>query len=702
MQTMAKTFISMLGLLALWLPAIGMAKTPVLSMPGTQDVGTGMATLLLKSDSTGTGYFTLLDGYHATGDCGSGTRVKNGQDSSGAMTPYHGSLPLVANTQAQYTVRNLTQGAAYTACFTADSPTGSNLNQSPVGTTLSTKGTSLVGVSWNTVGKSGFSVDTVLYTSLAFSPDGLPYVAFQNGNTAKATVMQFDGTNWLTVGNAGFSSGSAEYTSLAFSPDGTPHVAYRNSNKATVMKFDGSAWVTVGNAKFSLGDVKYTSLAFAPDGAPTVAYQDSSNNYKGKVVQFDGVNWFTLGGYNFSASQADYTSLAFAPDGTPYVAFRDSSVSSKATVVKYDGTAWVTVGNAGFSAGSARDTSLALAPDGTPYVAYRDSSDSDKATLKKFDGTAWVTVGNGGFSGAMVSDISLAIAPDGTPYVAYKFYNSHDGKGSVMKYDGSNWVAAGQTYFSAGEATYPSLAFTLDGMPFVAYRDGSRYGLATVTKLSGTTLALTSSLNPADYAQSVTFTATITPEGLGTVEFFDGTTSLGSKDSDGKRATLTTSTLAAGNHDISGVFTSSRVFDGSTSPVLRQTINTAAELDPSIDSTAPSQTIARLMNPAAIGKMSASSSSRTWTVRLTNNGGSTATGAQMDSLWISRNGRCQPTVVTGFPISFGDIPAGGSATEQVTLDFTGCVKLAKFNVTLSYSGGGGAGSGSKSLAGVGQ
>ena len=40
--------------------------------------------------------------------------------------------------------------------------------------------------------------------------------------------MKFDGTNWVNVGSAGFSAGESEYESLAFSPSGQPYVAYQD------------------------------------------------------------------------------------------------------------------------------------------------------------------------------------------------------------------------------------------------------------------------------------------------------------------------------------------------------------------------------------------------------------------------------------------------------------------------------------------
>ncbi len=96
------------------------------------------------------------------------------------------------------------------------------------------------------------------FISLAFSPSGQPYVAYQDAvNSCQCTVMKFDGTNWVDVGNAGFSAGTADWTSLAFSPvDSQPYVAYWRlwiafNGNATVMKFNGTNWVYVGAAGFS-------------------------------------------------------------------------------------------------------------------------------------------------------------------------------------------------------------------------------------------------------------------------------------------------------------------------------------------------------------------------------------------------------------------------------------------------------------------
>jgi Bacterial Ig-like domain (group 3) len=101
--------------------------------------------------------------------------------------------------------------------------------------------------------------------------------------------------------------------------------------------------------------------------------------------------------------------------------------------------------------------------------------------------------------------------------------------------------------------------------------------LATYIGASPTSTGLTSSLNPSLLGQSVTFTATVTGAGgtpTGTVTFKDGSTTLGLGTLDGTgQATFSTSALSLGNHNITAVYGGDSNFNGSTSAVLPQQVN---------------------------------------------------------------------------------------------------------------------------------
>jgi hypothetical protein len=84
------------------------------------------------------------------------------------------------------------------------------------------------------------------------------------------------------------------------------------------------------------------------------------------------------------------------------------------------------------------------------------------------------------------------------------------------------------------------------------------------------------------FGQSVTFTTTIsvvapgTGTPTGTVTFKDGTTTLATATLSGGSATYTTSSLSVGTHKITVVYSGDSNFVGSTSPTLKQVVNSAS------------------------------------------------------------------------------------------------------------------------------
>ena len=92
--------------------------------------------------------------------------------------------------------------------------------------------------------------------------------------------------------------------------------------------------------------------------------------------------------------------------------------------------------------------------------------------------------------------------------------------------------------------------------------------------LTSTTTTVASSANPSTVGQTVTFTATVLPAAAtGTVQFFDGATSLGTATLSGGTASLSTAALAVGSHNITAAYGGDSSYGASTSSVLAQTVN---------------------------------------------------------------------------------------------------------------------------------
>ncbi len=136
--------------------------------------------------------------------------------------------------------------------------------------------------------------------------------------------------------------------------------------------------------------------------------------------------------------------------------------------------------------------------------------------------------------------------------------------------------------------------------------------------VAATSTALVSNLNPSTYGQAITFTATVTsiggiPSDSETVIFYNGLNVLGTAPLTGGIASLTISTLKSGIHTISAAYLGDANFTGSTSPALRQVVDTSSQ-SPTATSLASS------LNPSIFGQKV------TWTATVTTSGKTTPTG----------------------------------------------------------------------------
>jgi hypothetical protein len=152
--------------------------------------------------------------------------------------------------------------------------------------------------------------------------------------------------------------------------------------------------------------------------------------------------------------------------------------------------------------------------------------------------------------------------------------------GTVTFKQGTSTLGSG-TLNSSGQATLNTtkLAVGTDSLTAV-YAGNSNFAGSTspvlkqVVNKASTTTALTSTPNPSTFGQKVTLTATVTPSAAtGSVTFKDGTTTLGTGTLAAGKAKFSTTSLSKGTHSITAVYAGSKNDLGSTSPVLKQTVN---------------------------------------------------------------------------------------------------------------------------------
>ena len=139
-----------------------------------------------------------------------------------------------------------------------------------------------------------------------------------------------------------------------------------------------------------------------------------------------------------------------------------------------------------------------------------------------------------------------------------------------------SYTPAAGTILPGGSGQSLSVVFTPTDI--ANYNSANANVLINVGRAT-TTTTLVSSLNPSVTGQAINFTATVVSgSGVpgGTVEFKNGSTSLGTIGLSSGSATLNISTLVGGSHSITAVYNGTTNFLGSTSTVLMQTVSAPA------------------------------------------------------------------------------------------------------------------------------
>jgi hypothetical protein len=237
--------------------------------------------------------------------------------------------------------------------------------------------------------------------------------------------------------------------------------------------------------------------------------------------------------------------------------------------------------------------------------------------------------------------------------------------GTVTFSDGSSALGTGT--LGGGQATFTTSTLGVGTHSITATSNGNGNYLAstssavplTVSRATSTT-SLASSPNPSTFGQSVTFTATVSPTAAtGPVTFFDGSTSLGTANLIGGRASFSTSSLSVGSHTITATYGGDTNVAGSTSSSITQTVNTAPAGDFSLSASPSSRTVNR-------------GSSTTYTVTITRKSGFAGqVGFTVAGLPSGATGTFNPNPATGTSSRLSITTRSTTPTGTYRLTITG-------------------------------
>jgi hypothetical protein len=259
---------------------------------------------------------------------------------------------------------------------------------------------------------------------------------------------------------------------------------------------------------------------------------------------------------------------------------------------------------------------------------------------------------------------SQPVSTPGQPVAFTASVSPSAATGTVEFFDGASSLGIVALTGGIASLTTSSLAVGTHVITAVYSGDPSFTGstsspLTQTVNAIGTATALTSSLDPSQFGQLVTFTATVIPSPgpTGTVQFFDGVNSIGTVTLSGGIASLTTAALAVGTHFISATYGGDGNYTGSTSSTLTQTVSAGP--------VSTTTTLTSSLNPAAFGQ------NVTFTATVSPPSGATGTVTFMDG---------------ASPIGTSALNASGVATFS-----TSTLGVGTHSITAQYSGDAGHG-----------
>jgi hypothetical protein len=133
--------------------------------------------------------------------------------------------------------------------------------------------------------------------------------------------------------------------------------------------------------------------------------------------------------------------------------------------------------------------------------------------------------------------------------------------------------ASGVATFSTSTLALGTHSITAQYSGDTTHTSSTSSVLAQTVNKASTTITLTSDANPSKAGRPVTFTTAVSPStATGTVEFFDGSTSLVTVVLSSSQASLSTASLSGGRHSITAVYGGDANFASSTSAVLTQNV----------------------------------------------------------------------------------------------------------------------------------
>jgi Bacterial Ig-like domain (group 3) len=344
----------------------------------------------------------------------------------------------------------------------------------------------------------------------------------------------------------------------------------------TVTFLDGAT--PLGSGPLAGGSATFSTSSLTPGSHSITGVYSGDPNYTGSTSPVLTQTIIRTAATTLASSQSP---SSFGQSVTLTATVTGGGATPTGTVTFKDGA--TALGTGSLASGSATFATSSLTPGShsltAVYAGDANYAGNTSSVLTQAVNQAAATV-------ALASSQSPSIFGQAVTFTATVTGAGGTPTGTVTFKDGV--ATLGTSSLSSGSATFAASSLTAGSHSItVVYAGDINYTGVTspaltqiVNQAAATTSALSSSRNPSEVGQAVTFTATVT-SGVGTpggtVTFNDGGAGLGSGTLAGGIATLTVTTLTRGSHSITAVYAGNANFITSTSAALIQAVDTPAD-----------------------------------------------------------------------------------------------------------------------------
>jgi hypothetical protein len=462
------------------------------------------------------------------------------------------------------------------------------------------------------------------------------------GGDGGQLIEHFNGTSWSVVASPVSGRGDLDSISAANADDifAVGSISTEPADAVT-LQFNGTTWNAVANGPSGTHSVDAIS-------ATDVWAVGGAGGTGAAVWNFDGTAWTEV-----TTLDGQLTAVSGSLSNDVYV------VGEGDLVEQWNGTSFNVVS----ATGTAGFTGVATLSNGTAFAVggngIEQATTSVPTTTIPTTTALTSSASSAPFGGSVT--LTATITPSSTGSAAPM--------GSVAFFDGSTLIGGGDVSGDVATLVTTSLPVGTNSIT-ATYEGDSNYAVSTsqavsttITQATTTTSVSFSPVSPV-LGQDTTLTAAITPTTTGpvapsgTVEFFDGSTLLGSGTVSGDSATLVTTALPVGTSTLTATYEGDGNYSASTSPGVSVTVVSAAT-----PASPPFQLMTSPTVNGSLSAVSAVSATDIWAVGFQN-----TSNGDVAPLTENFNG-------TSWSVVAAPTPAGASSA-----DFNAVSALASNNV----------------------